>query len=65
MFYIVNLLTRWLFQPEAPGDGDDTAVVAAAKGEPSGVEESTEDQIQADSPQKDAEADANAKRAEV
>jgi hypothetical protein len=42
-----------------------TAVVAAAKGEPSGVEESTEDQIQADSPQKDAEADADAKRAEV
>jgi hypothetical protein len=65
MFYIVNLLTRWLFQPEAPGDRDDMAMVAGVEGEPSGVEEITEDQIQADSPKKDAEAHVDAERAEV
>jgi hypothetical protein len=65
MFCIVNLLTRWVFQSEAPGDGDDMAVVAGAEGEPSEIEEITEDQIQAKSPQKDAEADADVERAEV
>jgi hypothetical protein len=65
MFCIANLLTRWLFQPEAPGDGDDTVVVAGDEGEPSEIEEITEDHIQAESLQKDAEVDADAKRAEV
>jgi hypothetical protein len=65
MFYIANLLTRWLFQPEAPGDGDDTVVVAGDEGEPSEIKEITEDHIQAESLQKDAEVDADAKRAEV
>jgi hypothetical protein len=40
-------------------------VVGDAKGEPSEVKEITEDHAQAKSPQKDAEADANAKRGEV
>jgi hypothetical protein len=43
MFCIVNLLTRWLFLPETPGDSDDTAVVAGAKGEPSEIKEIIED----------------------
>jgi hypothetical protein len=58
-FYIVNLLTRWPFQLEAPGDGDDATVVVDIKGEPSGVQEITEGHTQAESPQKDVEADAN------
>jgi hypothetical protein len=33
-------------------------VVVGAEGEPSEIEEITEDQIQAESPQKDVEADA-------
>jgi hypothetical protein len=64
-FSIVNLLIRWLFQSEAPGDGDDTVVVAGAKGEASKIEEITECQIQGENPQKVAEADADAERAEV
>jgi hypothetical protein len=43
MFCIVKLLIRCLFQLEAPGDGDDTAMVAGAEGEPSEIEEITED----------------------
>jgi hypothetical protein len=65
MFCIVNLLTRWLFQPEALDNGDDTAMVADAKGEASEIEEITECQIQAESPQKHVEADADAERVEV
>jgi hypothetical protein len=40
-------------------------VVGDAEGEPSEVKEITKDHAQAESPQKDAEADANAERAEV
>jgi hypothetical protein len=65
MFCIVNLLTRWLFQPDAPSGGDDMAVMAGAEGEPSEIEEIIEDQIQVESPQKDVKADADAERAEV
>jgi hypothetical protein len=60
MFCIVKLLIRCLFQLEAPGDGDDTTMVTGAEGEPSEIEEITEDQIQAKSPQKDVKADADA-----
>jgi hypothetical protein len=54
-----------LFQLEAPGDGDDATIVADIEGEPSEVQEITEGHAQAESPQKDIEADANTKRAEV
>jgi hypothetical protein len=54
-----------LFQSEAPGDGDDTAAVATAQGEPSDVEEIAEGQTHADTLQGDAEADVDAERAEV
>jgi hypothetical protein len=40
-------------------------VVANAEGEPSKFKENIEDHAQDESPQKDAEADANAERAEV
>jgi hypothetical protein len=65
MFCIVNLLTKRPFQPEAPCDGDDVVVVTSAIGEPSKIEEIAEDQIQARSPHKGAEADVDAGRAEV
>jgi hypothetical protein len=50
---------------EAPGDGDDVVVATGAEGETSEIEEIAEDQIHARSPQKDAKADADAKRTEV
>jgi hypothetical protein len=65
MFCIVNLLTSWLFQPEAPGHGHDTAMVATIHGEPSDVKEIAEGQTQAESPQDDTEADADAGKAGV
>jgi hypothetical protein len=65
MFCIVNLLTRCLFPPEAPSVGDDMAVMAGAEGEPLEIEEVTEDQIQAESPQKDTKAEADAERGEM
>jgi hypothetical protein len=40
-------------------------MVAMVEGEPSEVKEITEDQIQAEDPQKGAQADADAERAEV
>jgi hypothetical protein len=64
-FCIVNLLTRLPFQPEAPGDADDATIVADAEGEPLEVQEITEGHTLAESPQKDAEDDANAERAKV
>jgi hypothetical protein len=60
-FYLANLLRKWLFQPEAPSDG--AAVVAEVEGEPLRVHGSTH--AQANSPQKDAKADAIAERAKV
>jgi hypothetical protein len=56
-----------LFQSKAPGDGDgdDVTVVADTEGGPLEVQEITNDLAQAESPQKDAEADANTERAEV
>jgi hypothetical protein len=54
---------RLLFQSEAPCDDDN--MVAAAEGEPSNVEDTAEGQTHAGSPQDNAEADADAKRAEV
>jgi hypothetical protein len=50
---------------EAAGDGDDVASVDGAGGEPSEVEEVVKDQDQAESPQKDVEANANAEGAKV
>jgi hypothetical protein len=40
-------------------------VVATTKGDPSYIKETAKDQTQAGSPQEDAEADVDAKRAEV
>jgi hypothetical protein len=62
-FCLVNCLTRLLFQSEAPRDDDNMVVVA--EGEPSNVEDTAEGQTHAGSPQDYAEADADAKRAEV
>jgi hypothetical protein len=50
---------------EAPDDGDDAVMIASHEGGPSEVEEISEDQIQAESPQVDAEADVDIKRAEL
>jgi hypothetical protein len=50
---------------KAPDNGDDATVIAGTEGGPSEIEEITEDQIWAKSPQEDAEADVNAERAEV
>jgi hypothetical protein len=52
-----------LFQLEAPSDDDNR--MAGAEGEPSNIEEITEDQTHVGSPQGDAKADADAERAEV
>jgi hypothetical protein len=47
------------------GGGDDVAVVARAKNEPSKFDEVMGDHGQSGSPQNDADADADAERAEV
>jgi hypothetical protein len=62
-FYLVNWLTRLLFQLDAPGDDDN--MVAAVEGEPLNVEETAKGQTHVGSPQDDAEVDANGERAEV
>jgi hypothetical protein len=54
-----------MFQPEAPGDGDDATMVADVEGEPSEVQGITEGHAQAESPQKDVKADADAERAKM
>jgi hypothetical protein len=62
-FCLVNWLMMLLFQPEAPGNDDN--VMASAEGEPSNVDETAESQTHTGSPQDNAEADADAERAEV
>jgi hypothetical protein len=54
-----------LFQPEAPGDGDDVITGVAVEGEPSGTEEVAEVRAQADILIDDAEIVVEAEKAEV
>jgi hypothetical protein len=70
-FVTLILLIRQPFQSEALDDGggalwwDDVAVVAGAEGEPYKFDEVNGDRSQSRSPQNDAEAEADAERAEV
>jgi hypothetical protein len=54
-----------LFQPDAPGDGDDAAAVGTTQVETLVVEDTAEGQIRFDTPQEDAEADEEVGQVEV
>jgi hypothetical protein len=54
-----------LFQPEAPGDGDDVITGVTVEGEPSSTDEVAEVWTQADVLIDDAEIVVEAKKAEV
>jgi hypothetical protein len=58
MFCVVNWLTKWLFQPEAPrdGDGNGATVRATTEVEPSSVEETGKAQTQVGALLEDAKA---------